>query len=85
MPATATCASVLFRETVRISLSVVALIAFKVMAPNILNAYITVPNEEKTWKSLDPKFRKDKDQKAIVVRTLYGLKFFWSSISDSPG
>ncbi len=51
-----------------------ALNALKVMAADIMNAYITAPNKEKIWTLLGPKFGKDKGCKVIVVRALDGLK-----------
>ena len=51
-----------------------ALNALKVMAADIMNAYITAPNKEKIWTLLGPEFGKDNSRKAIVVRALYGLK-----------
>ncbi|KAL7461107.1 hypothetical protein ACHAXS_003421, partial [Conticribra weissflogii] len=74
VPPTITYASVVSRETVRIALTMAALNALKVMAADIMNAYITAPNKEKIWTLLGPEFGKDKGRKAIVVRALYGLK-----------
>ncbi len=39
-----------------------------------MNEYFTVPNKEKIWTLLGPKFGKNKGRKAIAVRALYGLK-----------
>ncbi len=44
------------------------------MAADTMNAYITAANKEKKWALLGPEFGKDKGCKAMVVRTLYGLK-----------
>ncbi len=48
--------------------------ALKVMAADIMNAYITAPKKEKIWTLLGPEFGKNKGCKAILVRALYGLK-----------
>ncbi len=74
VPPTVTCASVVLHETVGIALTMAALNALKVMAADIMNAYIIAPNKEKIWTLLGPEFGKDKGRKAIVVRALYGLK-----------
>ncbi len=47
VPAVVTCISVVSRETVHIALNIAALNVLKVMAADIRNAYITVPNKEK--------------------------------------
>ncbi len=67
-------ASVVSRETVRIALTMTAFNALKVMTADVMNAYITAPNNENIWTLLGPKFGKDNGRKAIVVRALYGLK-----------
>ncbi len=67
VPPTVTYASVVLHEMVCIALTMAALNALKVMAANIMNAYITAPNKEKIWTLLGPKFGKDKGCKAIVV------------------
>ncbi len=74
VPPTITYASVVLRETVCVALTMAALNALKVMAANIMNAYITAPNKEKIWTLLGPEFGKDKGCKAIIVRALYCLK-----------
>ncbi len=74
VPPTVTYASVVLRETVRIALTMAALNALKVMAADIMNAYITAPSKEKIWTLFGPEFGNDKGCKAIVVRALHGLK-----------
>ncbi len=52
VPPIVTYASVVLCETVRIALTIAALNALKVMAADIINAYITLPNKENmdtTW------------------------------------
>ncbi len=71
---TVTYASAVSHDTVCMALMMAALNALKVMAADIMNAYITAPNKEKIWMLLGPEFGKDKGRKAIVVRALYGLK-----------
>ncbi len=51
-----------------------ALIAHKVMAADIMNAYLTAPNKGKMWILLGPEFWNYKGHKAIVARSLNGLK-----------
>ncbi len=68
-------ASVVLQETVRIALTMAALNALKVMAADIMNAYITAPNKEKIRTLLGLEFGKDKGCKAIVVRALYSFTF----------
>ncbi len=74
VPPTVMYASVVLSKTVRMTLTTATLNVLKVMAADIMNAYITVPNKEKIWMLLVPEFGKDKGHKAIVVRALYGLK-----------
>ena len=73
-PATMTYASVVSRETVRIALLIAALNDLPVWAADIMNAYVTAPNQEKIWTTLGPEFGEDAGKKAIIVRALYGLK-----------
>ncbi len=47
VPPTVTYASIVLRETVRIALTMAALNSLRVMAANIMNAYINAPNKEK--------------------------------------
>ncbi len=49
----------------------VALNALKVMAADIMNAYITAPSKEKIWTLLGPEFGKDKGYKAILMSNPY--------------
>ncbi len=49
VPLTVMYASVVSCETVRVVLTMAALNALKVMAADIMNAYITAPNKEKIW------------------------------------
>ncbi len=86
VPSTVKYASVVSREMVCIALTIAALNALKVMAPDIMNDYIIAPNKEKIWKSLGPEFGKDKGQKAIIVRAVSRLnssgKAFQSHFTD---
>lgn len=62
------------KEIVWIELTIVSLNTLQVMAANIMNAYITVLNEENIWTTLGLGFSREMGCKAIVVRALYGLK-----------
>ena len=73
-PPTITCASVVSRETVRIALTIAALNDLEVKVADILNAHVTAPVEEKIWTVLGPEFGADAGSKAIIIRSLYGLK-----------
>ncbi len=73
-PATTTFASVVSRETLRISLTLAGLNNLQVKVSDIENAYITAQCSEKIWTVLGPKFGSDAGKPAIVVRALYGLK-----------
>ena len=73
-PATLTYASVVSRETVRIALTLAALNALEVKVGDIQNAYLTAPVEERIWTVLSPEWGADAGKKAIIVRSLYGLK-----------
>ena len=73
-PATTTYASVVTRETVRLALMLAALNDLEVKVGDVLNAYITAPVKEKIWTTLGAEFGEDAGSKAIVVRSLYGLK-----------
>ena len=73
-PATTTYASVMSRETVRLALMLAALNDLEVKVGDVLNAYITAPVKEKIWTTLGVEFGDDAGRKAIIVRSLYGLK-----------
>ena len=73
-PATVTYASVVSRESVRIALTLAALNGLQVKTADIENAYLTAPVNEKIWCTLGPEFGSDAGKRAIVVRSLYGLK-----------
>src|SRR5688572_8859042 len=73
-PAVKTYASVVFRETVQVALTVAALNGLEVKASDIGKAYLTSPCEEKIWTHLGPEFGNDCGKKALIVSALYGLK-----------
>jgi len=73
-PATNTYASVVSRESVRTALTLAALNDLEVKTADIENAYLTAPVTEKVWTILGPEFGEDAGKRAIVVRSLYGLK-----------
>ena len=74
VPPTITYASVVSRDTVRIALTIAALNGLDVKTADIMNAYITAPVQEKVWTILGPEFGDDQGKKAIICRSLYGLK-----------
>ena len=53
-PAAMTYASVVSRETVRITLTIAALNSIDIKTGNVMNAYITAPVTEKVWTILGP-------------------------------
>jgi hypothetical protein len=74
-PAAITYASVVFRESVGIALTIAALNDLRVMSADIQNAYLNSPCDENIWTVLGPEFGPDKaDKRALVVGALYGLK-----------
>ena len=72
---TITYAIVVGRETVRIALTLTALNGLEVNAGDIKNVYVTAPVTEKIWTKLGEEFRADTVKMAIIVQTLYGLKY----------
>jgi Reverse transcriptase (RNA-dependent DNA polymerase) len=74
VPAVMMYSSVVSRESVRIALTLAALNDLEVKASDIMNAYLMSPCEEKIWTVLGPEFGDNAGRKAILVRTLYGLK-----------
>ena len=73
-PVDMTCAGIMSRETVSITLSIDALNDLEVKCGDVLNTYITVPVTEKIWTTLGPEFDADSGKTALEVRALYGLK-----------
>ena len=73
-PAAATYAGVVSRETFCIALILADLNDLEVKCKDVLNAYITAPVKEKIWTYLGPEHGYDEGKKAIIVRSLYGLK-----------
>jgi hypothetical protein len=73
-PASNTYASVVSRESVCIAVTLAALNDLEVKSADIENAYLTAPVTEKIWCVLGPEFGADAGKRAIIVRSLYGLK-----------
>ena len=73
-PSTNTYASVVSRESVRIALTLAALNDLEVKTADIENAYLTAPVTEKIWCTLGSEFGADAGKRAIVARSLHGLK-----------
>jgi hypothetical protein len=89
-PSAITYASVVSRESIRIGLLITALNDLEVFTADIQNAYLTSPCQEKIYTILGEEFGPDrKGKKAIVVRTLYGLKLagesFRNHLASCPG
>ena len=85
-PASITYASVVSHGSIQIALTISVLHDMEVKAADIMNAYLTLPNAEKTWTVLGPEFGKDSGKKALIFRALYGQKSsgasFRNHISD---
>jgi hypothetical protein len=63
------------RETVHIAFRITALDNIDVQATDTLNTYLKSPCDEKVWTILGPEFGPELERKrAIIVRSLYGLK-----------
>ena len=73
-PAAVTYASVVSRETFRIALKLADINDLEVKCGDALNSYITAPVKEKIWTYLGPEHGNDEGKKAIIARSLYGLK-----------
>ena len=69
-----TYSSVVGQETVRIALTIAALNNLQVKAGYAMNAYVTAPCSKNIWNVLGKQFGADQGKKAIIVRTIYGLK-----------
>jgi hypothetical protein len=69
-----TYASVVSRESVRITLTLAALNYLDVKMADIKNAYLMAPINEKVWTVLGPEFGDDAGKRELIVRALYGLK-----------
>ena len=73
-PVTITYASMVARDTVRITLLLTLLMVLDVKVGDVLNAYITAPVTEKIWTILGPKFGSTTGKCAMIVWSLHGLK-----------
>ena len=73
-PETVTYENIVLRETTRIALILVALNDLLVKVMEIRNDYITAPLTEQIWTVLGQEFGEYAGRKAILVRSLYGLK-----------
>jgi hypothetical protein len=67
-------AGVVSRESLRISLTLSALNDLDVRMADIENAYLTSPLTDKVWTVLGPEFGDDAGKRALLVRSLYGMK-----------
>ena len=73
-PNVPTYASVVSRETVRIALTMAALLDLEVKCSDVMNAFLCAPCEEVIHTKLGPEFGPDEGKWAVIVRALYGLK-----------
>ena len=75
-PPTLMYASVVLKESIRISLMLAVLKDLEVKTSDIQNAYLTTPCSEKICTTLGSEFGPDlAGKKALVIRALYGLKY----------
>jgi hypothetical protein len=81
-PHAMTYASVVSRESVRVSLTLAALNDLDVKMADIENAYLTAPITEKVWTVLGPEFGDDAGKRALIVRALYCLKSAGAAFSN---
>jgi hypothetical protein len=72
-PHAITYASVVSRESVRVTLTLAALNDLDVKMADIENVYLTAPLTEKVWTVLGPELGDDAGNRALIVRALYGL------------
>ena len=70
-PAAITHSSVVYCESVSLSLMLAALNALEVKCSDLMNAYITAPITDKVWTILRPEFGSDQGKKALIVWVLY--------------
>ena len=69
-PVSITYVSAVSRKSVRIALEIAALHDLEVKAADIMNAYPTAPNADKTWTVLGPEFGEYDVKKALIVQDL---------------
>ena len=74
-PTWMTYSSVVHRDSMRIAFTLAALNGLEVVARDIQNAYLNVPNEERSWMKCGPEFGpNDHSKTPIIQRALYGQK-----------
>ena len=69
-----TYSSVVPRDSVRISRTIVALNILSILGCDIQNAYVTAPCREKIWTTAGPGFGSESGKTMLLVRALDGLK-----------
>jgi hypothetical protein len=74
VPSTLTYGSVVSRDSVRIALTIAALNDLRIMACDILNAYLSADCRERIWTRTGPEFGSEAGTIFIVKKALYGLK-----------
>jgi hypothetical protein len=73
-PHAMTYAIVVSRESVIIAINLAALNDLDFKMADIENTYLTAPITEKVWTMIGPEFGDDAGKRALIVRSLYGLK-----------
>ena len=79
VPKSLTYVSIVSRESVRNTLTLVALNDLEAKTADIQNAYLTAPCSENVHTTLGIEFGEDKGKTAMIIRALYGLAL--SSVS----
>jgi len=75
-----TYSNVVFRESVRIALSLAALKNLELKGSDIQTSYLTAPCEDLDY-ILDPEFGDDQGTKALILWALYGVKSAGASLN----
>ena len=81
-PAVVTYVSVVLRVTVKIALTIAALNDLEIEASDAMNAFLTAQCAENIWTTLGTEFGDNVGKKAIILRSLYGLKSAGSSFGN---
>ena len=73
VPKTLIYASIVSRETGRITLTIAALNNLEVKMADVQNAFLTVPCSELIHMTLGSEFGEDQGKTVVIVQALYGL------------
>ncbi|CAJ1951030.1 unnamed protein product, partial [Cylindrotheca closterium] len=82
-PMSATYASVVTRESIRLAFVIAALNGLNVLSADVSGAYLNAKCAEKVYCILGKEFGEYAEKKAILVKAVYGLKssrFAWRSV-----